>query len=355
MIRPLRFKDIGAVKEVYKVAFDEEYRQRGVDIVKKISRWQQLYPLIKLLTLFPNPYQQLFNVHVFETDEAPKKIIGIIQTSAGNREQTRWHIDNIAVMPGYRGQGVAKKLLEYIFETYGSRGILTFTLEVDAHNAAALKLYESVGFHRYMTVCYHSLAPEALAQVTPEDGTPDFLRPYKKTDVNALYDLYNAATPEHVRIVHKRRAADFKFRLFDLITDNLKRYTIRCDRKFYVVPEGDRIVASVEIIAQYKDLPHVVRLMVHPAHEYLYGRLLDFALGRLARQPQHLTLISVTDYQQAKQQAVEDHGFKLLTRDHMLVRDNLIVMKLPKASLGALVKDDAFRPAFTEFHAGRMN
>ena len=58
-----------------------------------------------------------------------------------------------------------------------------------------------------------------------------------------------------MRIVHKRRAADFRFRLFDLLTDNLKRYTIRCDRKFYVVPEGDHIVASVEIIAQYKDLP----------------------------------------------------------------------------------------------------
>ena len=56
-------------------------------------------------------------------------------------------IGNVAVLPEYRGQGIAGALLETALG-YGERvqGMTLFTLEVRAGNAAAIHLYESAGF-----------------------------------------------------------------------------------------------------------------------------------------------------------------------------------------------------------------
>ena len=56
-------------------------------------------------------------------------------------------IGNVAVLPEYRGKGIAKALLTQALE-YGEHelGMTLFTLEVRAGNAAAIHLYESAGF-----------------------------------------------------------------------------------------------------------------------------------------------------------------------------------------------------------------
>ena len=56
-------------------------------------------------------------------------------------------IGNVAVLPEYRGKGIAGALLKTALE-YGERGqgILSYTLEVRAGNAAAVHLYEKHGF-----------------------------------------------------------------------------------------------------------------------------------------------------------------------------------------------------------------
>lgn len=58
------------------------------------------------------------------------------------------HITTVAVHPGYRRQGIARKLIESLLEACASRGATCSTLEVRAGNAAAIELYESLGFVR---------------------------------------------------------------------------------------------------------------------------------------------------------------------------------------------------------------
>lgn len=56
------------------------------------------------------------------------------------------HIANLAVLPAYRGSGVAKSLIRRVLgdaKTLGSYGI---TLEVRTSNIAAISLYSSFGF-----------------------------------------------------------------------------------------------------------------------------------------------------------------------------------------------------------------
>ena len=58
-------------------------------------------------------------------------------------------IGNICVLPGYRGMGVGKSLLNALIDELKSRGILTVFLEVESDNTNAIALYEKAGFTRY--------------------------------------------------------------------------------------------------------------------------------------------------------------------------------------------------------------
>lgn len=58
------------------------------------------------------------------------------------------YIDNVAVAPAARRQGVARALMAAL-ETYGAaNGLYRLTLEVRVSNAAAIALYETAGYVR---------------------------------------------------------------------------------------------------------------------------------------------------------------------------------------------------------------
>ena len=57
-----------------------------------------------------------------------------------------WHVMNIAVAPDYRRHGLAKRLLNELFELTADDGQRGYTLEVRVSNADAIRLYEQMGF-----------------------------------------------------------------------------------------------------------------------------------------------------------------------------------------------------------------
>lgn len=57
-------------------------------------------------------------------------------------------ISNVAVMPAFRGRGIARNLLEAAIENARQQGVKDFTLEVRAGNLPAIHLYESLGFRQ---------------------------------------------------------------------------------------------------------------------------------------------------------------------------------------------------------------
>ncbi|EMH4163204.1 ribosomal protein S18-alanine N-acetyltransferase [Pluralibacter gergoviae] len=54
---------------------------------------------------------------------------------------------NIAVDPAYQRRGLGRELLEAVIDAVEKRGVATLWLEVRASNAAAIALYESLGFN----------------------------------------------------------------------------------------------------------------------------------------------------------------------------------------------------------------
>ena len=57
------------------------------------------------------------------------------------------HINNVAVLPQYRGQGMGTALMEHVLTEARRLGARRATLEVRASNHAALRLYERLGFY----------------------------------------------------------------------------------------------------------------------------------------------------------------------------------------------------------------
>ena len=63
-----------------------------------------------------------------------------------SRYADAWHVMNVAVHHEYRGQGVATQLLSRLFELTATDDRRGYTLEVRVSNAAAIRLYERLGF-----------------------------------------------------------------------------------------------------------------------------------------------------------------------------------------------------------------
>ncbi|ELZ5939597.1 ribosomal protein S18-alanine N-acetyltransferase [Providencia stuartii] len=55
---------------------------------------------------------------------------------------------NIAIHPDYQGKGYGRLLMEQLITDLVDKGILTLWLEVRESNAAALRLYDKLGFHQ---------------------------------------------------------------------------------------------------------------------------------------------------------------------------------------------------------------
>ncbi|SEA62645.1 GNAT family N-acetyltransferase [Leifsonia sp. 21MFCrub1.1] len=60
----------------------------------------------------------------------------------------RGHVDDVVVYDTQRGNGIARRLLEAMIEIARERGLRTLDLTSRPSRAAAIRLYESVGFER---------------------------------------------------------------------------------------------------------------------------------------------------------------------------------------------------------------
>ncbi|MDB5097362.1 MAG: acetyltransferase, family [Cyanobacteria bacterium RYN_339] len=340
-IRAVRFKDLEAVREIFVSAFREEYGRRGVDIGAQVSRWKKMYPLIRVLGTFPNPYRYMLNLQVCD-DEG--MIRGFIQTSPGNSERTRWHIDYVAVHPESQGRGIGVKLVENVFDRYGVRGVKSFTLEVDAVNAPALRLYEKLGFRQYATVTYMQLEKPPEVKGLPIPG----LRPYQGSDAQGLFELYLACTPAPVRLVDTRKPGDFAVGFVERTMADMRRRMKHVADERFVVEHDGKVVAFMRVMAQMRALPHTIHLTMNPGFEHLYQPLLDHAAAVLAGYPTNPVLSWAPDYQPSKLKALQEWGMQTLTVDRCLVRDTMIALKLPVKEGVSVADDKAFKPAYTQ-------
>lgn len=82
---------------------------------------------------------------------------GVLEEPAGTIQGLRLSsregaIQNIAVVPKWRGRGIGHELIARSLAGFESVGCKFVNLEVTMHNTAAIRLYESLGFEKIETV-----------------------------------------------------------------------------------------------------------------------------------------------------------------------------------------------------------
>ncbi|NOW95348.1 GNAT family N-acetyltransferase [Mucilaginibacter sp. SG564] len=84
----------------------------------------------------------------------------IVDSKPYLRHQQHAHLGFMYVMPGHRGKGVNKLIIDALKQWSQQQGITEIRLEVYAVNTAALKAYEKVGFVPHMLTMRLGLADE---------------------------------------------------------------------------------------------------------------------------------------------------------------------------------------------------
>lgn len=90
---------------------------------------------------YGNQWKKYHNIKISVNNQ----IIGFVITQCILDEATLF---NIAVHTDYQGKGYGRLLMEQLIDDLVDKGVLTLWLEVRESNAAALKLYDNLGFHQ---------------------------------------------------------------------------------------------------------------------------------------------------------------------------------------------------------------
>jgi ribosomal protein S18 acetylase RimI-like enzyme len=91
-------------------------------------------PLQRQLTAFTNCKNTFYGYYVEDTLAAVTEI---------KHDNTVTHIQSLVVDPKFFRQGIAQKIIDFVFKTYNSP---LFSVETGADNLPACKLYEKMGF-----------------------------------------------------------------------------------------------------------------------------------------------------------------------------------------------------------------
>ncbi len=72
----------------------------------------------------------------------------IVGTVLGGFDGRRGYLYHLGILPGYRRQGIARRLVAEVVERLAAIGCLKLNLSVMDDNDAAISFYESLGFQR---------------------------------------------------------------------------------------------------------------------------------------------------------------------------------------------------------------
>jgi ribosomal protein S18 acetylase RimI-like enzyme len=81
-------------------------------------------------------------------DSNPRNLLAVGTIQGLRTSATHGAIQNLGVIPSFRGKGIGRELIRRAILGFQSQGCRYVTLEVTIHNYGAIKLYESIGFQR---------------------------------------------------------------------------------------------------------------------------------------------------------------------------------------------------------------
>jgi len=120
-LRKLKLRDLGSIEEIERASYP--------------TPWSR--------SMFAGELAKPSSICLGAVDGESDELVGYLIIS---RYVDAWHVMNIAVAPAYRRKGIARALMERLFEVTARDARRGYTLEVRVSNDAAIRLYEALGF-----------------------------------------------------------------------------------------------------------------------------------------------------------------------------------------------------------------
>ena len=114
---------------------------RDLSAIEEIEK--RSYPTPWSRAMFAGELAKPSSICLGAVDAETGRLVGYLIIS---RYVDAWHVMNVAVDPEHRRKGVAQMLLEHLFDLTAGDERRGYTLEVRESNAAAIRLYERLGF-----------------------------------------------------------------------------------------------------------------------------------------------------------------------------------------------------------------
>lgn len=305
-LRPFRVeRDLSPLSDLIALAFKDELERTANPLVAEMRRLAKLGPVLWLVGGSQGLLPPLMDGYVWIVDG---RLVGNVTLMRESGARGLWSVSNVAVLPAYRRQGIARRLMEAAIRRALDRGAHRLVLEVSAENEAARRLYHSLGFAEYDAIRELLLPrfrwPEQL------EPTELPLRPWRSADAPGLYELLRTATPPEAQDIKPIALSRYGTGFDNHFSAWLGRLLGRSVRSAWVLDDTASITAVLRITERYRRDAHEIDIVVHPQHRgAVEDALLNKALSELSRFPLGVRAAVSEAHPQAVQ-AFEEAGFE---------------------------------------------
>lgn len=303
-LQPFRLqRDLAPLADLVELAFKDELERTGNPIVAEMRRLARLGPLLWLAGGSESLLPPFLDGYVWIVDG---RLVGNASLTRESGAPGVMSVSNVAVLPAYRHQGIARRLMEAVIRRAVERGAKRLLLEVNDDNVAARQLYESLGFELYDTC--HEVRMPRFRWPEPSRAPNVPLRPWRAADAAAVRALIRAATPEEMQglpMGQGRRPVASDSRLLAW----LSRLFGQGVRRTWVLEGSASLQAALQVIERDQRDAHRLDIVVRPQHRGTLEReLLSRALYELRRRQLDLKATVSASHPQALQ-AFKEAGF----------------------------------------------
>lgn len=302
-VRPLDLQhDLEPLADLIESAFGDELALTGSQMVRDMRQMALLGPLLWVAETAAH----FLSGYVWIEDG---QLVGNISLTE-DRQPGTWNISNVAVLPAYRGRGIAGQLVDVAIAHVRRRRGRRILLQVRADNAPALALYAHRGFTTFDTLHELDLPPHAWPVVL---GVSPALRRLRGSDARPLLRLILASTPTEVLRHRPGLLGSYRRGGWYRLGEWLQAAFTGRERWEWVAPWGEELAGYGLVTAKLPHGPHELELHVRPGQRGLWEMPLAEALLHTAlRLPrQHLRAYISASHPEALN-ALHNLGFKTL-------------------------------------------
>jgi len=285
-------------------------------LLNLVDTARRLWPLFFLLSRTSPPMQDFLRGFIWEEDAQPVGLVNVSRIGGSND----WMIANVAVLPAYRGRGIARKLVEAAVELAESRMAQRIILDVVKGNTPAIQLYSSMDFMLFATATVLRRSPVGKVNARPKPPTGYFASHVASFRWQPFYTLSLETTPPEVQTFRPVTVEHFRIAPgLQMILALFERLSGIHEQRLVIQQQAGgasvkpRIVGAASLSLQAREGINTAGLILDEKEHgelapYLVGQML-YTIGQ--RSPRSRIECQIPNWQPRLIEAAEAAGFEV--------------------------------------------